>query len=275
MISIIGANGVLARALSDRLKENGHDSQKVTRHTKEGCISFSDFLSNLHKEKTTHTVYHLAGRTRLNTDGELAEMIEANLQVTLKLLEVVNQFQNVRVISIVSASSVDFKSSSPKFHYQLTKYLEYQLIKESKAFSEGRWLLVHSPLVTGHNKHSEILNSIAQSMDLGSHFLARNPGELLNFIDEKTLSGEIICLTAPNVLWPKKYEIEIQHWRSSVQIFSDNCEFFFNKSITIEEMEALFLSNTESLHGFNSEVTLNPIQQIESVIENLKAIRNF
>jgi hypothetical protein len=202
-------------------------------------------------------------------------MIEANLAATLKLLEAINHLQNVRVVSIVSATSVEFNSTSPKFHYQLTKYLEYQLIRESQAFLEGRWCLVHSPLVTGHNMHSEIINSIAQCMDLGDHFLARNPEGFLKFIDEKTLSDEVMFLTSQEVLWPKKYEIRIKHWQSSIQAFSDNCEFFFNKTNKIEAMKSLFLRNTVSIQGENSKVLNDPIQQIESIIQNLNAIRNI
>jgi hypothetical protein len=112
-------------------------------------------------------------------------------------------------------------------------------------------------------------------MDLGDHFLARNPEGFLKFIDEKTLSDEVMFLTSQEVLWPKKYEIRIKHWQSSIQAFSDNCEFFFNKTNKIEAMKSLFLRNTVSIQGENSKVLNDPIQQIESIIQNLNAIRNI
>jgi len=275
MISILGANGVLASALSRQMAMEQISPNKVTRMGGGDSQSFLDFLENLKRSDTEQVVVHLAGRTKLDEQKDLTGMINANLFTTMKLLEVADVTENISVISIGSASSAEFDMKSPKLNYQLSKFLEYRLIKESLSFDSGRWLVVVSPLLIGRNLNSEILNSITKCITSKATFVPRNPSKILKFVDEESFAQEIVDLSKSRINWSKYKEYRLAHWESSIAHFSSNCTNFVREDINLNAKEKLYLSNTTVSKGSNPNTILNPKRQIEAILHNMAEIRKI
>ena len=273
MISILGANGVLARALSRQMTREQILPNKVTRMGGSDSQSFLEFLENLKRSETEQIVVHLAGCTRLDEQKDLRTMINANLFTTMKLLEVADVTEKIRVISIGSASSAEFEMNSPKLNYQLSKFLENRLIKESPTFDSGRWLVVLSPLLIGRNLNSEILNSITKCITSNTSFVPRNPSKILKFVDEESFAQEIVDLSKSIINWPQNNEFRLTHWESSIAHFSNNCTDFMKEDIDFNAKQNIYLSNTTVSKGSNPETILNPKRQIEAILENITEIR--
>jgi nucleoside-diphosphate-sugar epimerase len=275
MISILGANGVLARALSRQMAMEQISPNKVTRMGGGDSQSFLDFLENLKRSDTEQLVVHLAGSTRLDEQNDLRAMINANLFTTMKLLEVADVTEKINVISIGSASSAEFDMKSPKLNYQLSKFLENRLIKESPSFDSGRWLVVVSPLLIGQNLNSEILNSITKCIASKAPFVPRNPSKILKFVDEESFAKEIVDLSKSRIDWPKQKEYRLTHWESSIADFSNNCTEFMKEDIDLNAKENIYLSNTTVAKGSNPDVILNPKRQIDAILQNITEIRKI
>jgi nucleoside-diphosphate-sugar epimerase len=277
VISVIGSNGNLGSAFCDYLGQLNVSVCKVTRNHGPDSISFVEFLELSKTISEPLQIVHLAGKTTADKTHSVGELISANLMITRDLIEHIKESPNITVVSLSSVTSEYPDIFSEKYNYQISKYLEQVLIKESDLSASKRWRIVRTPLIIGGNRDSQLLNTIAMNIHSNLHSSIRNPMKTLEFIDRDSF---IYCL-ADSMLQSQSKNgnspYQIPSWKCKIEEFITLVEVIFMSDSSYAGKRYDKWKNASEIekphHGLGLEE--NFLRLKNSIVENINLLKSL